>query len=98
MAIVIQEEQQSTSGIMIVVIWGVILLVIGVAVYYVFFKNPEIVATKTPSNFENTEQISKIKLDPNEVLSDPKFQALKAHVSPIVLPSVGRVNPFLNSF
>lgn len=80
---------------MSIVVWIVILAVIGFAVYYVFFKNPEIVATKTPTGFENTAQLSKIQLDPNQVLSSPEFQGLRPYVPPLVPKSAGRANPFL---
>lgn len=95
MAIVLQEERPNGSGIVSIIVWIVILGVIGAAIYYVFFKNPEIVATKTPSGFANTAQLSKIQLDPNEVLSSPQFQGLRPYVPALTPKTTGRANPFL---
>lgn len=95
MAILIQEERTNTSGMVSVVVWMIILMVIVAAVYYVFFKNPEIIATRTPSGFENTAELSKIQIEPNEVLSNPRFGELRPYVEPLVPKASGRANPFL---
>ncbi len=95
MAIIINEEQSSGSGLMGIIVWIVILAVVGGAAYYIFFKNAEFVETITPSSFQNTAQLAQIRLNPDEVINNPKFQALRPYVTPVSPQRQGRQNPFL---
>lgn len=95
MAIVVEEEKKSGPGI-----FGVLtlLLVIGAvagAVYYVFFKQPDLVGQiAAPVNFKNTEQLSKINLNPKDVV-DSLGKTFKQYVTPVTPGAKGRSNPFL---
>lgn len=97
MAIVIEGEKKGVD-------WGFILGIlfivgiIGAAVIYLFFVNPETVQLLTTSpDQQRLSEFSKSKLRPEEVLNSTAFQALKT-VAPMTVPEeseVGKVNPFL---
>lgn len=97
MAIVIEEERRPNSvGILSVALWLLLLGGIGAGAYYVFFKSPQLIEVAAPTDFKNTEQISKIQLRPEEVLSNQQFKMLRSYVTlPTPVPS-GRANPFLS--
>lgn len=96
MAIVIEEEKRGGGvGILSIALWFLLLIGIAAGAYYVFFKAPQTVEIAAPSDFKNTEQISKIQLKPEEVLSNQQFKSLRAYVTlPTPVP-IGRANPFL---
>ena len=94
MAIVV-HEQRSGVNIVRILIWLVILSVIGAIFYYIFFKKPELVEIVAPPNFQNTEELSKISLDPESVINSPIFQSLKQYITPPGPSNFGRPNPFL---
>ncbi len=94
MAIILQEEKREGSSLMSIIVWLGILASIGAAVYYIFFKNAELVETIVPSTFENTAELARIRLNPDEVIGNPKFQALKPYITPVATKNAGRTNPF----
>lgn len=75
--------------------WVVAIAILGTGLYYLFFKKPELIAVVAPGNFKDTQEISKINLDPGQVVGNPRFQALKPRVTPLPPPTPGRPNPFL---
>ena len=94
MAIVVEEERASSGGIITFMMWAVILGVIVSAVYYIFFKKPDIIPNLvTPANFKNTQRLSQIKL-PSDVLDQPAFKSLQQYVTPVFSPNVGKNDPF----
>lgn len=97
MAIVIEEEKRTSSvGILSIALWLLLLGGLAAGAYYVFFKSPELIEVAAPSDFKNTEQISKIQLKPEEVLSNQQFKMLRSYVTlPTPVPT-GRANPFLS--
>ena len=95
MAIIIEEERQSSLSLITVLIWLVILAVVGVAAYYLFFKHPETIAMSTPSNFKSAEALSKIALDPEQLRHSPAFEALKQYTTIPTPTKLGKQNPFL---
>lgn len=94
MALVV-GEQRNSGALFAFLAWLLILFVVGVGGYYVFFKNPSLIEVTPPPGFQSTEQIAKIELDPQEVVSDPAFQSLRQYVTPPSAGTVGRPNPFL---
>lgn len=97
MAIVIEEEHKSSQGFTGLIIWGLIFVIVCVAVYYVFFKRPDLVEQATPS-LTNTEALSRINLQPDEVINSASFQALNSYVQSLEPQAGGRRNPFLGTF
>lgn len=98
MAIVVEEQKRGAGNAVSVVIWLVLLGVIGAAVYYIFFAQPDLVdvAAPAPPNFARTEQIAKLTLNVEEILSDARFQDLQPYVTPPETGTFGRANPFLS--
>lgn len=95
MAIIVEQER-SRSGILTFVIWGVILVIIVVAVYYVFFRKPETINVAPPASFANTQELAKIHFNPQDLIGNPAFQALKTYITLPQASTTGRVNPFLS--
>ena len=95
MAIIIEEERQNRVSLVTILIWLVIVGVVGIAVYYLFFKNPELTSMSTPSNFKSAEALAKVTLDPDQVKNSPDFQSLKQYIVPPPPAKLGRQNPFL---
>ncbi len=94
MAIVI-EEKRNSSGIINFLIWLVILGIIGASVYYIFFKNPELVEFTAAPSFKDVQQLSKITLNPGDSINNPAFQALKQYITVTTPENPGRSNPFM---
>jgi hypothetical protein len=95
MAIVVEEGQKKSSGIVSFLMWLLIIGVVVAAAYYIFFKRPELVPVAVPASFQNTAALSKIKLNPDAVVNNPSFQALKSYIGTLTPPTGGRANPFL---
>jgi hypothetical protein len=93
MAIVVEQEQKSRQGLVGLIIWGVVFAIIAIAVYYVFFKRPDLVDVATPTA-SDTAALSQIRLEPDEVINSPDFQALRSYVQPLEPQPGGRSNPF----
>ncbi len=94
MAIVIEEEKNRISPISIAT-WLVVLIIIGLAAYYIFFTQPELIEVAAPSNFQNIDPLSKINLNPEDVVNGSGFQSLKPTITLPVPGNAGRDNPFL---
>jgi hypothetical protein len=98
MAIIVEEEEKSRGG-MGLLIGAVIVILIGLGVYYIFFKRPELVEYATPANFKGIEQLSTLKnLSPDEVINSASFRALQPHAEPLAPNAEGRQNPLLGTF
>lgn len=96
MAIVIEESaQKKGTAILIVALWILFLGGLAAGAYYVFVKQPDLIPVATPGEFKDTEQVSTIQLRPEDVLSNPQFKALKAHITVSPPGDMGRSNPFL---
>jgi len=94
MAIVIEEEKNRISPISIIT-WLVILVIVGLAVYYIFFSQPQLVEITAPSSFQNINPLSKVDVNPEDVINSPGFQSLKSTIAPLAPGNTGRENPFL---
>lgn len=97
MAIVLEEEKKSIDWGFLLGIVSVIGIV-GTAVIYLFFVNPEKVQLLTTNpDQQRLSEFSKSNLKPDEVLSGEAFQGLRTIV-PMVPPAetdIGKTNPFL---
>ncbi len=97
MAIIVEEERTRgvSSGVVSVLVWLLVLGIIAVAVYYVFFAEPEFITITAPEDFTATEVTARADIDPQTVLGDPRFTNLNDYVTPPPPGSFGRSNPFL---
>lgn len=99
MAIVIEEENRGGGHWGSLIAWLLVIAVLGVALYYIFFKKPQLVDVVTPENFQNIEQISTLtRLDQNAIVNTKEFQSLQSYANPLAPETGGRANPFLGSF
>ncbi len=90
MAIVVEQERARTSGgLMSLLIWIVILSILGVAVYYIFFRNPASVELVLP---KNTSALSKIHFNDQLITRAATLQEIPLSTAPA---PQGRVNPFI---
>jgi hypothetical protein len=94
MAIIIEEEKNKISLISIAT-WLVVLLIIGLAVYYIFFSQPELVEIAAPAAIQNLDPLRKINISPDEIVNSPAFHSLKSTVTLPTPGNTGRSNPFL---
>ncbi|MDO8536845.1 MAG: hypothetical protein Q7R94_01205 [bacterium] len=95
MAIIIEEEGGKIN-IVRVITWIAILAIIVIAVYYVFFAQPQLVEIAVPPTFRNIETIAKgIGLKPDEIIGGPAFRSLQPYITLPVPGNAGRPNPFL---
>ena len=98
MAIIIEEKKRGTNLIRLGG-WVGILVIVGIAIYYVFFAAPELVNIAAPPGLQNIAPLSQITLHPQDVLNSPAFQALKPPSFSLPSPqgptAVGRSNPFI---
>lgn len=95
MAIIV-EEKRNRGGLVNFLIWIVILAVIAASVYYIFFKNPDLIEFTASPSFRNLQQLSQISINPGELINNPQFQTLKQYVTVTPSQSIGRSNPFVS--
>ncbi len=93
MAIVIEEEVNRIS-ITKIITWLVVLLVIIIAIYYIFFAQPQIIEVAIPPTFQNINPLANVNLNPDEIAS-VLDKSLKAYVTVPQPGNAGRANPFL---
>ena len=96
MAIIVEEQSGGRSASIVKLgIWLVLLGVIGAGIYYLFFKQQQLVEYAVPANFQNVAQIAKIEFNPDEVINDPLFLSLKQYIRLEPPAAIGKANPFL---
>ena len=95
MAIIIEEERKQYSRLLSGVVWITVGVILLLAVYYVFFKRPDIIEISGPADFEEIEGLLEIRIAPEEVVQSPAFQGLKLYASPLAPSTQGKTNPFL---
>lgn len=98
MAIIVEEENRSSGSWGSIVVWTMVFAILAIAVYYIFFKRPDLVEVATPRNFENAVQLSRINLKPEDVVSSTLFKSLQTYAPPVSPAPAGRDNPFLATF
>jgi hypothetical protein len=98
MAIIVEEENRGGGNWGSIVLWIMVFAILGIAVYYIFFKRPDLVEVATPQNFQNAVQLSKINLNPQDVVSSPLFKSLQTYAQPVAPVPSRRDNPFLATF
>jgi hypothetical protein len=94
MAINIQEEKQSRGGWFGFGITLVVLVILGVAFYYLFFVQPELIDTVAPLPLQSIDQLTQLQFDPAQVVQSPFFTGLRQLVPAQTLPPAGNASPF----
>ncbi len=95
MAIIVEEEKKGGGGFIGFLTWIILIGVIAFAAYYIFFKKPEVVDVVIPANFENINQITAKRIEPEEIQNNPVFKSLITDPTYPTNVQIGRVNPFL---
>lgn len=93
--VIVVEEQKNKMSLVSILTWLTILGILAAATYYIFFKEPATVEYIAPVNLSTTKTLARITLDPNSILNDPSFKALKSYVTVPKVGNAGRQNPFL---
>jgi hypothetical protein len=97
MAIIVEEEKKK-SNIIGVVAWIAFFVIVGTAIYYIFFAAPVATVPTATGNLSTLAPLASTTLQPQNLVNTPAFVALH---SPIPNPtpqgpvSVGRQNPFI---
>jgi zinc transporter ZupT len=96
MAIIIEEEKRKINWFAVALIFSLVII-IGAAIYYLFFASIPLVEKVVPPRLQSLQELSSIKLQPETIISDSRFQILKQYVNPIEIQtnSIGKTNPFL---
>lgn len=95
MAIIVEENRKRTNFLSVLT-WLIVIGVIGFASYYIFFKKPEVVDIAIPTEFQDTTELSKIKLNRASIDNDTTFGTLKPYTTPPSESRTGRTNPLLS--
>lgn len=89
-------EEKSDSGVVVnIVIWITILVIISASVYYIFFKQPQLVEFTASQSFQNIQQLSKISINSDKLINNQVFQTLKPYITVAQPDNLGKDNPFL---
>lgn len=97
MAIVVEESKARGAGIISFFIWLVFLVLIGMGVYYVFVKKPDLIPVAEPKSFQDAQAISTIKLDSQAIVSKLNPPSFDSHITIMPAQTNGRQNPFLSN-
>lgn len=95
MAIVLEKEKKNIDWNFIFGVMAVVGIV-GSAVGYLFFVNPETVQQLTTPEQKTLNEFSQIRFQPEEILNSAAFQNLRT-LAPMVAPAegdIGKTNPF----
>ena len=94
MAIILEENKKQVSWLFVISIILAFILV-GLAVYYVFFKTPELFdKIILPKELEATKKFRNANVDISGIINDPVFKSLHTYVSDPLPGRIGRINPF----
>ena len=95
MAIYIHEEGgKKRGGLFGFGLLFLVLIMVGVAVYYMFFVKPELIAAVAPVQLQSIDQLAQMNFDPASVINSDFFTQLKQLVPPQTLKPAGNSSPF----
>jgi len=95
MAIFIEEENKKEGKWFGFGIFAIVLVIVGVAIYYLFFVQPQLVSTVIPIKLQTISDIKQIsQFNPTQVLNSPFFNNLKQVIPPPSPPPAGNASPF----
>ncbi|MFH1346883.1 MAG: hypothetical protein ABIH10_01385 [Spirochaetota bacterium] len=94
MAIIIEEEKRKINWFPLILIISITGIVIILA-YYLFFAQTPLIEKVIPQSIQSLKDLSGIKLSPEDVINNPKFQILRQYINPVESGPAGKSNPFL---
>ena len=93
MALVFEEEKKfNWRGVIIV---AAIILVVGGAIYFLFFTPVPVIEIIVSPQTRSTEELSGVQFDPASVVNSEDFRALRRYVGQPGIGKIGRSNPFI---
>ena len=93
MAIVVEQEKRQ-GDLLLLVGWLAVIVVILITIFFLFFKKPESLPFPLPAEFQRTDQVSRIIIDPDPVINNSKFKSRGPQVTLPGKGEFGRINPF----
>lgn len=99
MAIIVESEQGSRMNLAVFLGWIFVLVLLGAAVYFIFFKEPDLISFQVPAaqreEFDTMRRISELNINRSKLEGNPFFSGRDNQV-PLTIPVLpGRQNPFL---
>ena len=95
MAIFIEEEKKGSGRWFGFGVLFVTLLIVGVAVYYLFFVQPQLFNIVVPIKLQSIDELTKIAtFNPQTVLNSDFYKSLKQVIPPPSPPPAGNATPF----
>ena len=94
MAIVINEEKKGNGGWFGIGLTVLVVLIVGIAVYYVFFAQPEVINTVTPLKLQSIDAIGALHFDPQSVVNSPLFNGQRQSIALPPVPAGSNSAPF----
>lgn len=93
MAITVEQEKKPINWVAALVTI-IIVAVLFIGSYFLFFKKPELIEIVVPGTLQNVSSISRLTVDPEDVLNLPTFKLLRQYGTSVTIPTPGRSNPF----
>lgn len=94
MAIIVEEERKRGSPAR-AVLWMTVLIILGIAAYYIFLARPQTIEIVAPPGFGTLEPLAEAQVNPESIVNSADFQSLKQYVSLPEPGNAGRINPFI---
>lgn len=94
MAIIVEEEKKRINWFSLI-LWASLIGITISMIYYLFFAPTPLIGKVVSQNTQTLKDLSGIKLNPEEVINNPKFQILRQYINPVEAGSPGKSNPFL---
>lgn len=94
MAIIVEEDRPKIN-ITQILMWFTVLAIVGFAVYYIFFAEPQIIDVPVPAAFKNLDPLAQVNLVPEDLINSEQFKSLKEYITLPEPGNAGRVNPFI---
>ncbi len=94
MAIVIHDEEQKRSSWFGFTVVFVVVLMIGIAAYYVFFVQPAVINQVAPLELQSLDSIRALQFDPQTVVTNPLFVHDQPSIPPPQVPIGSNAQPF----
>ncbi|MFA6136408.1 MAG: hypothetical protein WC705_03595 [Candidatus Paceibacterota bacterium] len=95
MAIYIQEEKEGGKSWLSFGVIFVILVILGIASYYLFFVKPDLISgIVIPVKLKSIDDLAKMNFNPQDIVSNQFFKISKQYISPPTPIPGGNISPF----